>query len=65
MSVVHVGAYAWNFVLTGGDEPGLDSLSFCDTTRVTDLSVFIADSSILLTKAVSGKHRQFCVCFHL
>jgi hypothetical protein len=63
MSVVHVGAYAWSFTFIGSFD--LTSLSFCDTTRVTDLSVIIADSSMLLTKAVSGKHRQFSVCLHL
>ena len=61
MSVVHIGAYAWSSPFVGSFDTF--SLSFCDTTRVTDLSVIIADSSMLLTKAVSSKHRQFCVCF--
>jgi hypothetical protein len=55
MSVVHVGANAWSSAFIGAF--GIFSISFCYTTRVTDLSVFIADSTMLLTKAVSSKHR--------
>jgi hypothetical protein len=63
MSVVHVGAYAWSLTFIGS--LGMTGLSFCDTTWVTDLSVIIGDSSMLLTKAVGSKHRQFSVCIHL
>jgi len=63
MSVVHVGANAWSSPYLGGRE--LFSRSYCDTTLVTDLSVVIADSTMLLTKAVSSEYRQFCVCLHV
>jgi hypothetical protein len=63
MSVVHVGAYAWSYAFEGKLTDF--SRSHCDTTWVTDLSVIIADSSMLLTKAVSSKHRQLSVCIHL
>jgi hypothetical protein len=63
MSVVHVGAYAWTVVAVG--QIDILSLLNCNITQVTDLSVVIADSTMLLTKAVSSKHRQFCVCLHL
>jgi hypothetical protein len=63
MSVVLVGAYAWSVSFVGSFNT--ISLSFCGTSWVTDLSVIIADSSMLLTKAVSSKHRQSCVCLHL
>jgi hypothetical protein len=68
MSVVHVGAYAWSLAsssVVNFVRHDTGSNAFCGDTWVTDLSVLIADSTMLHTKAVSGKHRQFYVCFHV
>jgi hypothetical protein len=56
MSAVHVGAHAWSFAVVGSFG-NMISRSFCDTIWVNDLSVFVADSTLLLTKAVSSKCR--------
>jgi len=63
MSVLFIGSRTFSFAAVGSF--GLFSRSFCDSTWVIDLSVFIADSTMLLTKAVSSKCRQICVCFHV
>jgi hypothetical protein len=60
MSVVHVGANAWSLVLYVGS-PDIFSRSLCNATRATNLTVFIADSSMYLTKAFSSKCRPICV----
>jgi hypothetical protein len=60
MSVVHVGGNAWNYVNSGSFY--YYSRSHCDSTWVTDLSVFIADSASLLAKAFSSTCRHICVC---
>jgi hypothetical protein len=54
MSVVHVGATAFNYAELGS-RLVFFSQSSCNTTRATNMSVFIADSSMLLTKAFSSK----------
>ena len=63
MSAVHVGSHAWSFAVVGSFN--MLSRSFCDTIWVNDLSVLVADSTMLLTKAVSSKCRRFCVFLHV
>jgi hypothetical protein len=62
MSVVHVGAYVWSIVVVGSFD--MISRSFCDTIWVIDLYIFVGDSTMLLTKAVSSKCCRFCVFLH-
>ena len=63
MSVFYIGSRAWSFAAVGSF--GLLSRSFCNSTWVIDLSVFIADSTTLLTKAVSSKCCRLCLCLHV
>jgi hypothetical protein len=63
MSVFYIGSRAWSFAAAGSF--GLLSSSFCNSTWVIDLSVFIADSTTLLTKAVSSKYCRICFCLHV
>jgi hypothetical protein len=63
MSVVYIGSRAWSLAAVGSF--ALLSRSFCNSTWVIDLSVFIADSTTLLTKAVSSKCCRICLCLHV
>jgi hypothetical protein len=63
MSVVYIGSRAWSFAVIGSFR--LVSSSFCNSTWAIDLAVSIADSTTLLTKAVSSKCCRICLCLHV
>ena len=63
MSVFYIGSRAWSLAAVGC--VGCLSSSFCNSTWVIDLSVFIADSTTLFTKAVSSKCCRLCLCLHV
>jgi hypothetical protein len=63
MSVVNIGSRAWSLAAVGSFE--LVSSSFSNSTWAIDLSVFIADSTTLLTKAVRSKCCRICICLHV
>jgi hypothetical protein len=63
MSVVHVGAYAWSSTVIGSFK--ILSRVICNSTWVSDLSIFIVDSSMVLTEAISSKCSLIRVCIHM